>query len=50
MLFVVSLYPSFMVYSPHKYITQEMCDEDVDDSLAPLKIIPDWFVTSKSSD
>ena len=24
-----------------------MCDETVDDSLAPLKLIPDWFVTSK---
>ena len=24
-----------------------MCDEAVDDSLAALKLIPDWFVTSK---
>ena len=24
-----------------------MCDEAVDDSLAALKFIPDWFVTSK---
>ena len=24
-----------------------MCDEAVDDSLATLKHIPDWFVTSK---
>ena len=24
-----------------------MCDEAVDDSLATLKLIPDWFVTSK---
>ena len=24
-----------------------MCDETVDDSLAALKFIPDWFVTSK---
>ena len=24
-----------------------MCDEAVDDSLAPLKLIPYWFVTSK---
>ena len=24
-----------------------MCDEAVDDSLAGLKLIPDWFVTSK---
>ena len=25
-----------------------MCDEAVDDCLAPLKLIPDWFVTSKT--
>ena len=24
-----------------------MCDEAVDDSLAALKLIADWFVTSK---
>ena len=24
-----------------------MCDKAVDDSLAALKLIPDWFVTSK---
>ena len=24
-----------------------MCDEAVDDSLATLELIPDWFVTSK---
>ena len=24
-----------------------MCDEAVDDSLAALKLIPDWFVTRK---
>ena len=24
-----------------------MCDEAIDDSLAALKLIPDWFVTSK---
>ena len=24
-----------------------MCSEAVDDSLAALKLIPDWFVTSK---
>ena len=24
-----------------------MCDEAVDDSLATLKLIPDWFVTGK---
>ena len=24
-----------------------MCDEAIDNSLAALKLIPDWFVTSK---
>ena len=24
-----------------------MCDEAVDDSLVALKLVPDWFVTSK---
>ena len=24
-----------------------MCDKAVDDSIATLKLIPDWFVTSK---
>ena len=28
-------------------MTQEMCDEAVNDSLAALKFIPNWFVTSK---
>ena len=31
----------------HKYITQKICDKVVDDSQAVLKLIPDWFVTSK---
>ena len=39
--------PFFTVYCPDKYKTQRMCDETVDDSLAALKLIPDWFVTSK---
>ena len=39
--------PFFIVYCPDKYKTQRMCDETVDDSLAALKLIPDWFVTSK---
>ena len=25
-----------------------MCDKAVDDSLGALKLIPDWFVTSKT--
>ena len=30
-----------------KYITQIMCEEAIDDCLAALKFIPDWFVTNK---
>ena len=37
----------FIVYYPDKYKTQEMCDEAADDSLAALRLIPDWFVRSK---
>ena len=36
-----------LVYCPDKYKTQRMCDKAVDDSLAALKLIPDWFVASK---
>ena len=44
---VVSLYPFLTVYCSDKYKTENMCDEAVDNSLAALKFIPDWFVTSK---
>ena len=44
---VVSLYPFLIVYCPGKYITQKMGDEAVDDSLAALKLIPNWFFLSK---
>ena len=44
---VVSLYSFLIVYCPNKYKTQRMCDEAVDDSLAALKLISDWFVISK---
>ena len=37
----------FLVYCPYRYQTQRMSDETVDDCLAALKFIPDWFVTSK---
>ena len=30
-----------------KYITQKMCDKDVDDSIATLGLIPDQFIASK---
>ena len=39
--------PFMLVYCPDRYKTQKMCDEAVDDCLAALKFIPDWFVTSK---
>ena len=32
---------------PNRYKTLKTCDEAVDDCLAALKFIPDWFVTSK---
>ena len=36
-----------IIYWSDKYKTQRMCDKDVDDSLAALKLFPDWFNTSK---
>ena len=39
----------FIVYCPDKYITQKLCDEDVDESITTLKFITDWFVTSTMS-
>ena len=42
---VVSWYPFLIVYCSEKY--KWMCDEAVNDSLAALKLIPNWFVTSK---
>ena len=44
---VVSEDPFLIVYCPDKYTTQRTSDEAVDDSLAALELIPDWFVTSK---
>ena len=44
---VVSEDPFLIVYCPDKYKTQRMCDEAVDDSLVALKLVPDWFITSK---
>ena len=44
---VVSENPFLIVYCPPKYKTQRMCVEAVDDSLAALKLIPDFFVTCK---
>ena len=44
---VVSLYPFLVILWPDKYIIQEMYDEAIADSLASLKLVTDWFVTSK---
>ena len=41
--------PFLIVYCPNKYKTERMCDEAVDDPLAALQLIPDWFVLSKTS-
>ena len=40
-------YKTQEIYCPDKYITQRMCNEAVDYSLAASKFSPDWFVTSK---
>ena len=44
---VVSEDPFLRIYCPGKYKTQRVCNEAVVDSLATLKLIPDWLVTSK---
>ena len=44
---VVSEDPFSIVYCPDKHKTQGMCDEAADDSLAALKLIRNWLVTSK---
>ena len=36
-----------LLYCPDKYKTQGMCYETVEDYLAALKFIPNWFDTSK---
>ena len=39
--------PFSIRYVLDQYKTQHMCDKAVDDSPAALKLVPDWFVTSK---
>ena len=34
-------------YVPDQYKTRQMRDKAVDDCLAELKFVPDWFVTSE---
>ena len=41
--------PFSIRYIPDQYTTQQMCDKVVDDCLAALKLVPDWFVTRFSS-
>ena len=36
-----------IVFCSDKHRTPTMCDEAVDDSIGALKLILDWFVTSK---
>ena len=45
---ILDKYISLINICPYKYVTQEICDEAVNDSLATLKLIPDWFVKSKT--
>ena len=40
--------PFLLRYVPDQYKTQQMCDKAVDDCLAALKFVPNWFVTSKT--
>ena len=44
---VVSEDSFMLVYCPDKYGTQKMWHETIDDCLAALKLVPNWFVTSK---
>ena len=44
---VVSEDPTLRMYCPDKYKTRRMCDEAVDDCLAALKFVLDWFALSK---
>ena len=39
--------PFILTYCPGRYKTQKMCDEAVDDCLAVLKFVHDWFVKVK---
>ena len=39
--------PFSIRYVPDQYKTQQMCHKAVDDCLAALKFVPNWFVTNK---
>ena len=34
-------------YVPDQYMIQQICDRAVNDCLAELKLVFDWFITSK---
>ena len=40
--------PFSIRYISDRYKTQQMCDKAVDNCLAALKLVPDWFVISKT--
>ena len=44
---IISENPFSITYVPDQYKTQQKCDKAVDDCLATLKFIPDWFATNK---
>ena len=44
---VVSEESFMIIYCPYRYKTQNMCNKAAADCLKALKLIPDWFVTSK---
>ena len=44
---VVSEDSYMLIYCPYRYKTPDMCNEDVDDFMAALKFVSDWFVASK---
>ena len=43
----VSNDPFILKYCHNRYETYGMCNKVVDDFLPELKLVPDWFVTSK---
>ena len=45
---IISEDPFSIRYVPDQYKTQKMCDKAVDDCLAALKFVSDWFVISKT--
>ena len=47
-IFLEDTYLILIVYCLDRYKSQRTCDEAVDDSLAALRFVPDWFVTRKT--